>query len=136
MESIKNGYKKSTTSIKNKYNKEKNERKVKNDEIRRQRTATYRFKVIKKMKELYDLCLDESYDRDLKEIYVETLNNVLMKKIIGVSSNEVFFKFTMDNHQEQDQFVNPFVVFVRNTIDHYTLEELKCIDHYVSKFLK
>ena len=136
MESIKNGYKKSTTSIKNKYNKEMNERKVKNDEIRRQRTATYRFKVIKKMKELYDLCLDESYDRDLKEIYVETLNNVLMKKIIGVSSNEVFFKFTMDNHQEQDQFVNPFVVFVRNTVNHYNLEELKCIDHYVSKFLK
>ena len=132
MQAIKN----CPTKIKNKYNKEMNERKVKNTEIRRQRTVTYRFKVIKKMKELYDLCLDESYDKDLREMYVENLNDVLMKKILSISSNEIFFKFTTNHQQEDDQFVNSFIVFVRNTINHYTLEELKCIDHYVSKFLE
>jgi len=137
MQSIKNGCNKAGTSVKNKYNKKMNDRKVKKEEIRRQRTAIYKFRVIKKMKKLYDLCLDESYDRDLREIYISTLNNILMKQIVTMNSSiEISFKFTMNNEQFENQFVDPFVVFVRNCLSNYNLEELKLIDHLASKYLK
>ena len=134
--SAKNGCKRAGTSVKNKYNKTMNDRKVKNDEKIRQRTAIYRFRVIKKMKKLYDLCLNETYDRDLRETYLLTLNNIFIRKIISINSDiEVSFKFTMNKEQVEDQFVDPFVVFVRTTINQYNLQELKVIDHYATKFL-
>ena len=132
MQKIKNA----GTSVKNKYNRKKAEKKVRDEEIRRQRTAIYKFKVIKKMKELYDFCLEQNYDRDLREMYIETLNNVLIKKIIVINSSiDISFKFTMNQVEVDDQFVDPFVVFVRNCISNYNLEELKVIDRYVTKFL-
>lgn len=116
--------------------KKNNERKVKNKEKIRQRTAIYRFRVIKKMKKLYDLCLKEDYQYELRQRYVKTLNDILINKIIVLNSSiEVFFRFSTDLEKEKESFVNPFVVFVNNTINHYDLKELKCIDHYVTKFL-
>ena len=136
MQKVKTSFNNTTRKVKNKYNKEMNERKVKNAELLRQRTETYRFKVIKKMKNLYDLCLDKTYDSDLRNIYVTTLNNILMKKIKSINSTiEVVFTFTMNQQQEEDQFVNSFAVFVMNCINNYNLEELKVINHYVTKFL-
>ena len=136
MQKVKTSFNNTTRKVKNKYNKEMNERKVKNAELLRQRTEIYRFKVIKKMKELYDLCLDNTYDSDLREIYVTTLNNILMKKVIAINSTiEVVFTFSMNQQQEADLFVNSFVIFMKDCISRYNLEELKCINHYVSKFL-
>ena len=134
--SAKNGCKKAGTSVKNKYNKTMNDRKVINDEKIRQRTAIYRFRVIKKMKKLYDLCLNETYDRDLRETYLLTLNNIFIKKIISINSDiDVSFKFTLNNEEVENQFVDQFVVFVRSCINNYNLQELKVIDRYATKFL-
>ena len=128
--------KRTGTSIKNKYSAKKAEKKVRDEEIRRQRTSIYKFKVIKKMKKLYDFCLVESYDRDVREMYIETLNNVLIKKIISINSSiEVSFKFTMNKEEIEDKFGDPFIVFVKNCINNYNLEELKVINRYVTKFL-
>ncbi len=134
MQAIKNA----GTSVKNKYNKKMNDRAVEKEEKLRQRTAIYRFKTIKKMKKLYDLCLDETYDRDLRETYLLTLNNILIKKIIGINTSiEVSFKFIMNKQAEEDLlFIDTFVVFVRNCINNYNLEELKLIDRYATKFLR
>lgn len=133
MNTIKNKLNKGKDSIKNK----NNERKVKNEEKIRERTSIYRFRIIKKMKKLYDLCLDETYDIDLRETYLLTLNNILIKKIIGINTSiDVEFRFTLNKEEENNQFVDTFVVFVRNTINCYNLHELKLIDHIVTKFLK
>lgn len=135
--STKNSCSNTGKSIKRNYNKRKIEKKVKNDEIRRQRTAIYKFKVIKKMKQLHDFCLEETYDRDLRKIYTEILNDVLIKKIIVINSSiEILFKFSMNKEEIENQFVDPLVVFVKNCVDNYNLEELKLIDRYVSKYLK
>ena len=134
--SMKNGCKRAGKSVTDKYSAKKAANKVRDEEIRRQRTAIYKFKVIKKMKELHDFCLEQNYDRDLREMYIETLNNVLIKKIVAINSSiEISFKFTMNNEEVEDQFVDPFVVFVRNCLSNYNLEELKVINRYVTKFL-
>ena len=136
MQSIKNGCNNAGTSVKNKYNKTMNDRAVKKAEKIRQRTAIYRFRVIKKMKKLYDLCLNETYDRDLRETYLLTLNNIFIKKIISINSDiDVSFKFTLNNEEVENQFVDQFVVFVRSCINNYNLQELKVIDRYATKFL-
>jgi hypothetical protein len=132
MNTIKNNYNKG----KNTLSRKNNERKVKNEEKIRQRTENYRFRVIKKLKKLYDLCLEEDYQYELREKYVKTLNDILINKIIALNSSiEIFFRFTLDLEKANESFVNPFVVFVNNSIIHYDLKELKCIDHYVTKFL-
>jgi len=124
-------------NIKRTYNRKMAERKVKNDERRRQKTAIYKFKVIKKMKELHNFCLDETYDIDLRKMYIETLNNVLIKKIIGLNTSiEVTFKFTINKEEVEDQYVDPFIIFVQDAINNYNLEELKLINRNVSKYLK
>lgn len=132
MNTIKNNYNKG----KNTLSRKNNERKVKNEEKIRQRTEIYKFRVIKKMKILYDLALDQDYELALREKYVKTLNDILINKIIALNSSiEIFFRFTLDLEKANESFVNPFVVFVNNSIIHYDLKELKCIDHYVTKFL-
>ena len=132
MNKVKNTFNKG----KDKVSRKNNERKVKNEEKIRQRTEIYRFRVIKKMKKLYDLCLDENYEYALREKYVKTLNDILINKMIALNSSvEIFFRFTLDSEKQDESFVNPFVVFINTSINHYELKELKCIDHYVTKFL-
>ena len=132
MNKIKNTFSKGKNSVERK----NNERKVKNEEKIRQRTEIYRFRVIKKLKKLYDLCLEEDYQYELREKYVKTLNDILINKMIALNSSiEIFFRFTLNSEKEDDSFINPFVVFINNSVNHYDLKQLKCIDHYVTKFL-
>jgi len=70
-------------------------------------------------------------------MYIETLNNILIKKIIAINSSiDIHFKFTMNKNEVEDQYVDPFIVFVQDAINNYNLEELKLIDRYTSKYLK